>query len=443
MPRTYLMNFDAGGKRWRKTYRGVKYEIYLRDLSLDPAQWTEMGSYQAANNWWKGKLAEIQKAHPHARIAELVQPRIAYAERRGMTDEATANKELLAKVLTVPSANLSPLMSKITLGNGTDLASSPVWADRFAREPKEPPPSKANTSIGAALDSWLTIKRVRAKASSVVMLGTYVTQFRKMLDADKPVGSLDEDASERVFHLLDAQSVAPATKRKQWITFKNFVKYAAAKYRFPLPANLDSKEYGWAVPITEKKMPPSAEVLAFVNELPDRLRLYALLAWNCGCNNIDIASLTRGQIDLKAGTLTRRRTKTGEWSSVPKVVYGLWRETARLLAQEMSADGELALGDVKGQPLYVTDKNGSGKLYDKIKSQWRDTLGRSAERPHTLKDFRDFGSIMLQGSPHRSYQQAWLGHSPNTVAGRHYSGTEDVIEACRWMERQIWAEAAL
>jgi hypothetical protein len=33
-----------------------------------------MGSYQAANGWWRQKLAEIQKAHPHARIAELVHP---------------------------------------------------------------------------------------------------------------------------------------------------------------------------------------------------------------------------------------------------------------------------------------------------------------------------------------------------------------------------------
>jgi hypothetical protein len=198
MPRTYLMNFDAGGKRWRKTYRGVKYEVYLRDLPIDPAQWTEMGSYQAANDWWRQKLAEIQKAHPHARVAELVHPRIAYAERRGMTDEATANRELLAEVLAVPSADLPPLMSKIALGSGTDLAGSAVWADRFAREPHEPAP-KPTVNIGTALDEWFEVKKIRAKASSVVMLSSYLDMFREMLGEEVPVSSIDEDCVARMF----------------------------------------------------------------------------------------------------------------------------------------------------------------------------------------------------------------------------------------------------
>jgi len=438
MPRTYLMNFDAGGKRWRKTYRGIKYEVYMRDLPVTPAQWTEMGSYQAANDWWKGKLAEIQKAHPHARVAELVQPRIAYAERHGMTDEANANKELLAEVLNVSSAELPPLVAKISLG-GTDLADSAVWADRFAREPHEPTP-KPTVNIGTALNEWFEVKKIRAKASSVVMLSSYLDMFRAMLGEEVPVSSIDEDCVAKLFIRFHEREAAAATKRKWWMYMKNFVRHASQRYRFPLPTNLDNREYGWAVEVTEKQEVPARDILAFLQPLPDRLKLYALLAWNTGMTNIDIAGLVRDQLDLDAGTLVRRRTKTGDWSRVPKVRYGLWAETVRLLRQEMATDGERALLDAKGKPLYEANKAGAGKLYDKVKSQWRDTLGRHSARPYTLKDFRDFGSMLLQNSDFRSYRTAWLGHSPGSVADRHYSGTENVVAACRWMEQQIWPQ---
>ena len=73
-----------------------------------------------------------------------------------------------------------------------------------------------------------------------------------------------------------------------------------------------------------------------------------------------------------------------------------------------------------------------------MKSQWRDTLGRSSERPFTLKDFRDFGSLLLQNSPFRTYRVSWLGHTPKQVDEKNYSGVEDVRAACRWMEQVIF-----
>ena len=103
----------------------------------------------------------------------------------------------------------------------------------------------------------------------------------------------------------------------------------------------------------------------------------------------------------------------------------------------MSAKESKALLDRGGKPLYVESKNAGGKpkLYDKVKSQWRDTLGRSSERPFTLKDFRDFGSLLLQNSPFRTYRVSWLGHPPKQVDEKNYSGEEDTRDACKDLSR--------
>ena len=110
------------------------------------------------------------------------------------------------------------------------------------------------------------------------------------------------------------------------------------------------------------------------------------------------------------------------------------------MCREMSAKESKALLDRGGKPLYVESKNAGGKpkLYDKVKSQWRDTLGRSSERPFTLKDFRDFGSLLLQNSPFRTYRVSWLGHPPKQVDEKNYSGEEDTRDACKWMEQVIF-----
>ena len=143
-------------------------------------------------------------------------------------------------------------------------------------------------------------------------------------------------------------------------------------------------------------------------------------------------------------SLFRKRVKTADWNNVPTVRYGLWDETIRLLKIFMnkSDDGESpALLDNKGQPLYIEKKvEKKVSIYDKIKSLWRDGLGRSSQRKYSVKTFRDIGSMLLQYSQYRSYQVAWLGQSPKEVHQTNYSGEETVIEACKWLETKVFGE---
>jgi integrase len=323
------------------------------------------------------------------------------------------------------------------------LGSTAYWEEKFASVKQVP----HDRRLGTLLDGWLLLKRKKAKPTTLVRLQGHKKAFESLmhddkvvLDADMPVDVLTEQKVEDVFHAIDAEERDEATKHKKWLTFKNFIRHVTSKKLIPMPMNMDSDDLMFEVTTKEKPKPVMAEVREFLGTLPDRLRLYALLAANCGMNNVDIGKLTTGQIDFAARTLTRKRVKTGKWKKVPTVTYWLWNETIQLLKQEMTPDASFALLDTKGQPLYIDSKDGpdGASLYDKIKSSWRDHFGRDGSKKYTLKDFRFISADLIKDSAHRLYQEVWLGHSPKTPAAKSYSSSEDCTEICKWLRTQYF-----
>jgi integrase len=191
---------------------------------------------------------------------------------------------------------------------------------------------------------------------------------------------------------------------------------------------------------TSKAAPDVKAIRTFLDSLPERLKLFALLALNCGMNNVDIGLLRRNQIDWKERTLTRKRVKTEDKEKVPTVTYALWAETVRLLRQEQNTESEFVLTAKGGECLYVVGKVGDkAKLYDRIKSQWRDHFGRGGKKEYTLIQFRFFGADLLKANlQYRSYREPFLGHAPHTTAEISYSSDEDVSVACRYLEKLFY-----
>jgi hypothetical protein len=65
MPATYLMAWEQTRRRWWKQYLNTRYVVSCHQLD---APETKDGSYQAANDWWLAKKAEIDgKLPPHLR----------------------------------------------------------------------------------------------------------------------------------------------------------------------------------------------------------------------------------------------------------------------------------------------------------------------------------------------------------------------------------------
>lgn len=493
MPRKFLMGFEEAGKRWRKMYKRQPYEVYCHELALPTDQWTELGSYQAANAWWTAKRAEIDSTpvvrrpdveeviktlrkkrqllavggedmseydnairDAEAATKPLLDPALTFASDEdeieavcnasqpegdgvNLLDPRTSARVEFLSALGVDLSGLDPVALELALG------SAAYWEERFAKVKTVPEERR----LGTLLDGWLLLKRKKTTPTTLVRLQGHKKAFERLmrdekvvLDADMPVDVLTEQKIEEVFHAIDAEKRDEATKDKKWLTFKNFVRYVVSKRLVTMPLNMDTDDLSFEVTTKQKPKPVIADVRDFIGTLPDRLRLYALLAANCGMNNCDIGKLTADQIDFSARTLTRKRVKTVKHKQVPTVTYWLWDETIQLLRQEMTEDASFLLLDAKGEPLYIDKKDGPGgaSLYDKIKSSWRDYFGRDGSKKYTLKDFRFISSDLIKDGPHRLYQEVWLGHSPKTPAGKNYSSSENCAEVCKWLHTQFFPQ---
>ena len=57
--RTFAMTWIPKLRRWAKRYRGVQYTVSCRQLGCAE---TKEASWKLANEWWRGKKAEIDQA---------------------------------------------------------------------------------------------------------------------------------------------------------------------------------------------------------------------------------------------------------------------------------------------------------------------------------------------------------------------------------------------
>jgi hypothetical protein len=145
-------------------------------------------------------------------------------------------------------------------------------------------------------------------------------------------------------------------------------------------------------------------------------------------------------VDLQKGRLVHKRIKTHDQINVPTVEYKLWPETLDLLGKFRSDHPDLFLVSKKGTPLVSTvyDTDGEAHLKDMVVQQWR---RYAAGQPIKLKNFRSIGATLLEEhAVYGRYASHFLGHSPRTVAGKHYvaPSQKNFDEALDWLRGRIF-----
>jgi integrase len=167
-----------------------------------------------------------------------------------------------------------------------------------------------------------------------------------------------------------------------------------------------------------------------------RTRLYCLLALNCGLYQSDVATLRRDEVDLKAGTITRRRTKTRHLPNPPVVTYVLWTATKNALAEHMAADGDLALLGEGGLSLLRKEVTAEGKLKktDAIKSAF-DRLLLKTKLTGSYKLLRKTSASLLADSQWPDVVDLFLGHAAAKISDKHYAQAAQgrLRDALEWL----------
>lgn len=472
MPRMKFAGWDRLNTRWVKMLNGKRYRITCEELGLPKSDWTKEGSIDLAKKWWIQKLGElnsqepqlqslpdelrdyIQKLKNRSRILEMEgRNPILYQERLKEVRKQIKDGEydiceidpyvsMIAKGLDVVSGG--EMLSGLGVPSlNLLLGESFYWAELEKKYEK----IDQIQTIGHWLNEFKNGKFEKNNESTIIREKCFYEEIfnlklngQNLLRKEMQIDCINEQKISDVYQAYKLMKLDPETKKKRWVWFKKFVRYILEHAGKPpnRPRNLDSKDFVFSKEnLIDKPEVDLNEIRSFLKNLPDRLRLYALLALNCAMNNVDIALLEHSQIDLDKKTLKRKRIKTKGWAKVPTVTYYLWAETVRLLKRFANEKSQFVLTDDAGKGLYLTNKEIENvRLYDKVGVQWRDHFKGTEDKKFTLKDFRFFGADLLGNhQKHMLYKDIFLGHSPKSVADRNYSSINfNVINQCKYLE---------
>lgn len=325
-----------------------------------------------------------------------------------------------------------------------------IWADREESQRRKVRASK--DTVEALVEAYLMSKREQVKAGSLSAgrydpLRVHLHFLRDWLGPNLPVSSITgkviKDFHSQLLKCVVDETLSSSYVHDRMNALKGFVRWLWRTEAIEsLPRILDARNED--LRITKRLATPVVFTIPEVKKLlkgaTQRTRLYLLLMLNTGMSQKDMSDLRPSEVDWKAGTITRKRSKTAKHAGVPVVKYGLWKETFQLLRKHRAEGALTVLTNDDGGPLKVEVLDSTGKLQkiDNVASAFA-RLRRKVGIPKPLKLFRKTSATLLKSSKQFSgVETLFLGHSPRTVSDRHYSQAPQALldEALVWLGKQ-------
>jgi len=420
------MTWIPARRGWMKEYNGRKYAVSCRQLN---APESKEGSYQAANEWWTRKKAEIDAVPAPLPLAEHL---------------AAGVKRIIG-----PQANLSHFNAE-----NEALRQLVTLMENRDQEPPDQLPQKINAiadavavpderTVSRHVDRWVQTQQARVAAGQLdperadnIRIALY--HFRDWLGAVTPVDGIDAAKFHDYYLRCLSKDWSNDYKKKVFGTARTFVRFLWENDVIPLPKNLDSKSFrfnaGSKVIVTWTPQ----EFCSILKAAPGQLKLHLLLMANCGMTQQDISDLADDEVDWQEGRIIRKRSKTSDKRSTPTVNHKLWPLTFDLLRQYRSGTPRVLLTE-SGKP-FLRKELVNGRLVksDNIRSNFSHVRKR-LKFSKSLKLLRKTSATLLES--HETYgrfTQHFLGHAPRTIAARHYAApSQDLFdEAVGWLARQ-------
>ncbi len=460
--RSYLMSWNKSRNRWQKMDDGQMHYFYPDRHGL-PA--TKEGSWQAANQFWRDKLAELnynrKASHPQREYLAVLERREAWSRAHGDTVEADrlAGQRQEVEPMTVaddppalsPSvddrvetarlfgvdvpSDLDPIVREHLFGDGR------LWQDRLKREQQTP----EQKTIGYQFDVWVEGEQARAKTGEISpdRANNYegaVKHFVHWLGRGAAVAAIMETTwRDFCIKLVRGKIVAGEWSESYAADVQRHTRRFIKTHLWEsgtldtLPRNLTNKTLAVTIPQRKKVQFTLDEVQTILNAATGKLRCFLLLMLNCGYTQMDISDLHPDEVDWQHGRITRKRSKTEKREDTPEVSYLLWPETFRLMQQYRSTDPQHVFLTNGHKPYVIR-----GQRCDKFMSLWR-RLKKETGITKPPKSIRKTSSQLLEDHrQYRDFAQHFLGHAPVTIKDKHYTDPSGKLfdAAVRWLGKQ-------
>jgi integrase len=451
-----------------KEYKGKKYAVscrQLREEGYEVQSDTEKGSYLAANLWWSRKRAWLDlqdkpAPRPLTEAEKLVfasqcKDPSAWEEAARLMDRAGATPEEMARLFRSVMARLVEQAEPETPCVRQHLPGHLDQVDQCLIGVGAPPPP-SDMDISLYRDKWFRHQKAQVDAGQITAarVANNRTCLQHFLDfftgqGKTKITAVDSDTVDSFYqHIL--KSLRKGTGLEGWSVAyakdvfsvaRAFIRYAAARCgACQLPRNIDDK-FKFGSPIKKVLTWTPVEFMQVVSEAPGKLKLCLLLMANTGSTQQDVSDLLDEDVDWTEGRITRKRSKTKDKESVPTVSYKLWPETFSLLQLYRSGTERVLLTESRLPYVRTTLNPETGKLSkaDGFASNYVH-LKKRLVFAKPLKQLRKLGASLL--AKHEVYGRFvghFLGHSPRTVADRHYQvPPQDLFDqAVLWLGRQL------
>lgn len=326
-----------------------------------------------------------------------------------------------------------------------------VWRDRL--EVMDRTAAPADKALQAHVEWFLKDKEATVAAGDlsagrIYTLRLHLTHFMDWLGPGTPVIEISSktlsDYRVELLKNVETNEWSRPTAKDRLGSVKSFVRWLWQVEAIPLlPRILDAKSK-----LLEISRPSPGivtytkdEIDTLLTSASKRTKLYVLLALNCGMTQKDISDLQMSEVDWEAGRITRKRSKTRDYDSVPEVSYPLWQETLHLLAQDRNpADSGPVLLNANGRPLWYEEVTDDGQLQkiDNVRSAF-DRLRRKVKITKPFKSLKKTSASLIRNNKeYASLEGLFLGHAPQSMAQRHYAKAPQVLldSAIAWLAEE-------
>ena len=253
------------------------------------------------------------------------------------------------------------------------IRDDPVWRDRLESQEKRLQITGSDDSFAANVQEFLKEKRAEAAAGQITVsrpegIRAHLNLVMTFTGSTISVKKLDHATLSTfrnyLLQQMASKRISDAYARDVLGTFRQFIRWLAnnTDQLDTLPKNLDDKRLAISVASQKAKTLDKAKVKALLSAASNRTKLYILLGLNCTMTQQDIADLQQSEVDWRRGTITRKRSKTSDYDSVPEVKYQLWKATFALLKRERSDDEARVLLTRDGKPLKTETLNENTKF---------------------------------------------------------------------------------
>lgn len=475
MPRKNLAGTFEGhpAYRWKKMVRGETWVLLCRAkkegeekertgwLGLREEDWTKERSQHFANEWWEKKSVELARKQTDpekSQALEDIQRKLAWAtinapkELAGLrqvekeiktqppTEIILSDQESISRNLQVAQLvgiEVPPDTDPIILQHF--FGDKRVWEERLSNSKS----IERRLTLAHQLAAFFLQERQRLKPQSYKELRDHFELLSQHLGPQLDCSQFNEQTVNSHYLWLAGKTWSAAGKNKRLGFFRRFVSWLwTTKVLENVPRNLKLRTHRFKS--ASKPIKKFVGVKGELDRLSDSHRLWALLGLNCGMTQADLGSLTWDMIDMKAGTLTRKRVKTEQESNVPVVTYRLFPETMKLLKSlaKRSGDGLVfttSAGHRMYEVRYEDSETGMSRALKKdlFSTYWN----RQTPKPKIpLGKYRSIAATALKrDNRFRSFVDYFLGHSPKEISDKHYSAEwdESFFEALDFIHKTV------